>query len=257
MSNITVKVGPLPAGIKINPSGSGDYPKGKEYKGISYCDALRRATTGKGGALVIGPDSVSTCLWNPQVFGFKPPDDRFDLKVEYSLPGNTENILIAPLDYYESGYPPDVVVIRTVPSEVRKIYNALGESRFNVDMAGRLDRSAIEIFSGGGRGRDKRRVKIVSRILGDLNQFPEWRDFTKFIFKYEWTTYIFDLFLDRFLANMSLCRNATVIPHLTGKANISFFCTGAIAWGLNNPRHIACGIPYPLAEGIRFISESA
>jgi uncharacterized protein (DUF169 family) len=54
-----------------------------------------------------------------------------------------------------------------------------------------------------------------------------------------------------------MCRNSTVIPHLTGKANMSFFCTGAVAWGLNKPQHITCGIPFPLIENIEFIVDGA
>lgn len=257
MQQTEVRVGYYPAGIKINPESTGNYPHWTEYEGISYCDAMRRATSDNPEALLVGPDSVNTCLWNPQVFGFRPPGDNFDLKVEYSLPQDTRSILIAPLDEYSEEHPPDVVVIRAKPGQLEKIFRALGPSGFNTEMAGSLDRSALEIFTGSpGRNRDRRRVMTVNRLLANLNRFPEWREFTKFVFKYEWTTFLFDMLLDRFLANMSICRNSTVIPYLTGKANISFFCTGAVAWGLNKPGHMTCGIPYPLTEKFLFVVEN-
>ena len=41
------------------------------------------------------------------------------------------------------------------------------------------------------------------------------------------------------------CRNATVVPLLTGRVNVSFFCTGGITWGRNRAEHLVSGWPWP------------
>jgi hypothetical protein len=43
---------------------------------------------------------------------------------------------------------------------------------------------------------------------------------------------------------MSVCRNSTVIPLLTGRVNVSFFCSGGITWGRNQPDHLTSGWPW-------------
>jgi len=49
----------------------------------------------------------------------------------------------------------------------------------------------------------------------------------------------------RTLADMSVCRNSTVVPLLVGRVNVSFFCTGGITWGRNDPDHLTSGWPWP------------
>jgi len=147
------------------------------------------------------------------------------------------------------------VLVRAVPLEIKKILEELGPEKVNVEMSGRLDRSALEVFAvARGRGRvDKLRVQWVNKTLAVLNRRPGWRSLTKWIFKRDWTTFVFNLLLKRFLANMSLCRNAAVIPYLTGKANASYFCTGAIVWGKNRPEHMVCGIPFEFSSRFEWI----
>jgi uncharacterized protein (DUF169 family) len=52
------------------------------------------------------------------------------------------------------------------------------------------------------------------------------------------------------MGDMSVCRNSTVIPYLENAANVSFFCTGGIAWGGNEPSHLTSGIPCELFDKI-------
>ena len=47
---------------------------------------------------------------------------------------------------------------------------------------------------------------------------------------------------------MSMCRNSTVIPFQKGKANVSYFCTGGIAWGKNKPDNMTSGYPYGIYQ---------
>jgi len=180
------------------------------------------------------------------VLGFKDRDPKLDLKVDVVLPRDTARVLVAPVTAYADDAPPDVVVLRAFPDQVRRILDTLGWENFNEQLAGRLDCSALEVFKSGGESFDKKRVQAVNTLLAGLNRSEAWRDFTKWIFDRQWTTYVFNLLLERYLANMSICRNSTVIPYLTGKANVSYFCTGGIAWGLNKPRHMTCGMPFDL-----------
>ncbi|MFH1537525.1 MAG: DUF169 domain-containing protein [bacterium] len=241
-----IRVGYTPVGVKIAPEPLENYPEAEEYRGISYCDAVRLASEGAGRALLLTPESIGVCPWSPVVLGFKPPDPKYDLKVEFNLPLPIASVLLAPVDFFSAGSPPDVVVVRTTKGEMKKIVEALGWENMATEMAGRLDRTALPIFIGDGSPLEKKRVQQINRALAKLNRSRRWRDFTKGVFKNKMATYLFDQLLDSYLANMSICRNSTVIPHLTGKANISYFCTGGIAWGLNRPEHMTCGMPFEL-----------
>ncbi len=247
-----IRVGYVPVGVKACPEPASDYPAATAYKGISYCDAVRLASEGEGRPLLIDDSSIEVCRWSPVVLGLREPDSQFNLKVEYNLPLPTRSVLIAPVGLYREDRPPDVVLVRATPAELKKAIDALGAQNFATDLAGRLDRSALSVFLAGGDPVDRKTIQFVNENLARLNRLQGWRDFTKWIFNREWTTYIFDLLLDRFLANMSICRNSTAIPFVTGKANVSYFCTGGIAWGLNKPQHMTCGLPYPLFKQLEW-----
>ena len=119
-------------------------------------------------------------------------------------------------------------------------------------MAGNLDRSTPSIFQSGANPLKMKRFQWTNRALASLNRSENWCNFTKWVFDRQWTTCIFDMLLDKYLANMSIRRNSTVIPRLTGKANVSYFCTGGIAWGLNKPNHMTCGMPFSLYEKLQW-----
>jgi hypothetical protein len=90
----------------------------------------------------------------------------------------------------------------------------------------------------------------VNRILGGLARSERWQAFTCWLFQSRWVTARFDALISRTLADMSICRNSTVIPLLTGQANQSFFCTGGITWGRNRPEHLTSGWPWPLFQRV-------
>jgi len=70
-----------------------------------------------------------------------------------------------------------------------------------------------------------------------------WEIFTRIAFRSTFVTKIFDKFITKYMANMSMCRNSSVMPFQTKKANISYFCTGGVAWGKNDSRHMTSGFP--------------
>jgi hypothetical protein len=44
-------------------------------------------------------------------------------------------------------------------------------------------------------------------------------------------------------------QNVTVIPLLSGRVNVSYFCSGGITWGRNDPHHVATGWPWREVPG--------
>ncbi|MFA6451677.1 MAG: DUF169 domain-containing protein [bacterium] len=247
-----ILIGYVPVGVKASPAPLDKYPAAAEYKGISYCDAVRQASEGEGRSLLITHGSIEVCRWSPVVLGLREPDSQFDLKVKYQFPFPTDSVLLAPAALFSPENPPDVVLIRATPAELKKAFLSIGPENFAADLAPYLDRSAISVLTSGGDSFDKKKIQFVNESLAKLNRTRHWRDFTKWIFNREWTTYIFDALLNRFLANMSICRNSTAIPFVTGKANVSYFCTGGIAWGLNKPEHMTCGLPYNLYKQLEW-----
>jgi hypothetical protein len=136
---------------------------------------------------------------------------------------------------------------------LKKAFYCLGPENFAVQLSGdKLDLSALSVFVSGGDSSENKKMQVVNETLASLNRSAQWRAFAKWVFNREWTTFIFNQLLERVLANMSICRNSTAIPYTTGKGNISYFCTGGIAWGLNKPEHMTCGLPFALYEKLEW-----
>lgn len=281
-----IKLGYAPIGIKIAPEDLKNYPNARKYTGVSFCDAVRLASD--GACFLLTKDSIEVCKWAPVVLGFAEPNPRYDLKVGINLLPFTSAIIMAPVDQYNRDYPPDVVLVRTGPEEMKNIAQGLGWEHMATGIADqsdqgitcctvksgtglksddqkepvigeagtakgkkqkyRVDRSALSVIKSEKNPFSLKRLILINKLLALLSKQKAWVDFTKWLFNRQWTTYVFDLFLDQYLANMSMCRNSTVIPYLTGKANISYFCTGGIAWGLNKPYHLTCGLPFSLYQ---------
>jgi hypothetical protein len=89
-------------------------------------------------------------------------------------------------------------------------------------------------------------VRGFNRVLGAMGKAPGWKPLTIYVFKNRKASAAFEAFIKRTLASMSVCRNSLVIPHLTGKFNISFLCAGGVSWGDNYPFHLTSGWPWPL-----------
>jgi uncharacterized protein (DUF169 family) len=242
---------PPPVGVKVLSSGQ-EAASARVYRGVSYCDAIRRAAEGE--CLRILPDSIEVCGWSRVVLGLKQPVDPFEEGLAPRLAFPTAGLLLAPLN----GFPgtPDVVVVRAQVEVLSEMARAAGQDPWWADHGGRLDRSAIpavtEEPTNWGLGIDARLWFIggVNRLLGALARSGRWQSFTQWLFQSRWVTARFDAIISRTLADMSICRNSTAIPLLTGQANLSFFCTGGITWGHNKPEHLTSGWPWPLFERV-------
>ncbi len=212
------------------------------YRGVSYCDAVRRA--GEGKLLRVLPGSIQVCRWSPVVLGLKPPEGRFERALAPRLPFPVIGLLLGPLAEFPD--PPEVVIVRGEVDRLRAMVAAAGPAQMWEGHRGRLDRSALPLLAEERTPSRSRWIGGVNRVLATLSRSGRWQAFTHWLFRSGLVTAGFDAVISRTLADMSVCRNSTVIPLLSGRANLSFFCTGGITWGQNCPEYLTSGWPEPV-----------
>jgi hypothetical protein len=225
--------------------GLDDVPR---YQGASYCDAVRLATYGED--LVLEPGCIEVCKWSPVILGMKEPDPSFEMTLEPTVGRTLAGVRVAQLpDILSSGRTPDVVIVRGRMRDLNALAEAIGGGALQDSYRGRIGASAL---GEGGRGPGLRAalVKVVNRTLAVLRKSKLFDRFTKWVFKSSAVTGVFDRMIRGALADMSVCRNSTVIPFLEDAGNISFFCTGGIAWGCNPPDFLTSGFPYRMIEKV-------
>jgi uncharacterized protein (DUF169 family) len=235
-----------PVGIKILDDHTVDeYEDIDIFSGVSYCQAVFGATFGM--ELILKPGSIKVCKWVPIVLGFKNAENDFERSIGPHLEACIPGIYMAPLHLFRKGVSPDAVVIRTKPDHYRTMIDILGWESF-IDFALlKQDRTALHTFTTAPpSGLSAFTIKHFNGALDVLNRFSIWHAFTAQLFKSNLVTKQFDRFITRYMASMSMCRNSLVIPMQQKKANISFFCTGGIAWGKNDSRSMTSGFPYGL-----------
>lgn len=237
-----------PVGIKLLDGKTIDEYGGITlFSGVSYCQAVFGATFGM--ELLLKPGSVKVCKWVPVVLGFKKAENEFERTIEPHLEAYTPGIYIAPLHMFRKGVCPDVIVIRTRPDQYRFMIDILGWDSFIDFSMLRQDRTALHTFKAKPpAGLSALAIRYFNGALDLLNSFTLWHAFTALLFKSEFVTSVFDRFITRYMANMSMCRNSFVIPWQQRKANVSYFCTGGIAWGKNDSRNMTSGFPYDLFQ---------
>lgn len=246
----------LPAGSELPPVGirrlrdADDAAQVPVYRGVAYCDAVRRAggcdASPKGRAVRVLPGSIEVCRWSPIVLGLKEPEDAFERGLAPHLPYRSAGLLLGPLD----GFPgePEVVIVRADPEQLQARMAAARPSNLWRDHGDQLDRSALPVLIGAGGGGRHNLIGAVNRLLAALAPSDAWQGLTRRLFRSRTLTAGFEALISRALADMSICRNSTAIPLLSGRANVSFFCTGAITWGLNPATHLTSGWPFRIYQ---------
>ena len=254
-----IHLDPPPVGVRLLPEGP-SREDGLEavpvYRGVSYCDAVRRA--GEGETLRVLPGSLQVCGWATVVLGQKQPAGRFEEGLEPRLSYPAGGLLLAPLDRFPGE--PELVLVRGSSDLLQELVRALGPDQlWDEPLRGghrrRLDRSALFLFdpapSTPGKDRAGGRIAFIARTnraLATLARSRRWQALTRWLFRSRLVTAGFDALISRTMADMSVCRNSTAIPLLSGRANVSFFCTGGITWGQNRPDHLTSGWPWPLFQ---------
>lgn len=241
-------------GVSLYRETGNGYPVGSAvYHGVSYCDAARRATYGED--LVVAPGSVEVCKWAPPVLGLKSAEGDFEKSLEPRMDGRVTGYRIAPLGRFTDGEPPDVVILRGPPAKVLTLIDLLGRDCFACEYEGHIGRTALGTVEGG-RGFTSRLVNLTNRALAWLRGMRWFDAFTRRAFKSELVTRAFERVIRSTVADMSMCRNSTVIPYLTGRGNVSFFCAGGVTWGDNSPSNVVCGLPFTLFEKVEKLLEA-
>ncbi len=231
----------LPSPVGVRRLGKGWERDGVPvYEGVSYCDAVRRA--GEGETLRVLPGSIQVCRWSPVVLGLKGPEGHFEEGLSPRLGYPTAGLLVAPLEDFPGE--PEVVIVRASPEVLLEMVERAGRDRVWEGHGGRLDRSALPALLDERRVRSPRLIEGVNRLLAPLARLRPWQLLTRRLFRSGLVTASFDALISRTLADMSICRNSTVVPLLTGRVNISFFCTGGITWGRNQPGYLTSGWPW-------------
>ena len=242
MSSTTPQAAPQrPVGVRLMPSPdqATDIPL---YRGVSYCDAVRRA--GQGETLRLVPGSIQVCRWTPVVLGLKEPQGRFEEALEPKLAFPIAGLLLAPLDRFPGE--PDIVLVRATAETLGQMIGALGQDCLWDGHEDRLDRSANSTLLARRSSLRLGLVRGVNSLLALLARLEPWQALTQWLFRSRAITIGFEALISRALADMSLCRNSTLIPLSTGQLNVSFFCTGGITWGHNHPGHLTSGWPWHL-----------
>lgn len=149
-----------------------------EYHGVSYCDAVRRATSGED--LVVKPGSIEVCRWSPVVLGLKNPESDFEKSLEPHLESPMAGVYVAPLSRFNEGVEPDVVIVRGRPAQLKKLAANTGEDALQSTYRGRIGWSAL----GVGQKGPSWRVMLVHALNYSLSLLVRVRLVDRLIKKY-------------------------------------------------------------------------
>ncbi len=233
-------------GIKILRDSAVGFEGMEVYHGVSYCDAVRLATFGE--ELLVKPGSIGVCKWAPVVLGLKTPENSFEKSLLPRL-GSVAGLYIAPLSRFLEDATPDVVIVRGRPTQMKRVMKALGEGALQRPYYGEIGKTALGVVDR--RFSLKVMLSYVSnRVMALLRRWKRFDDLIRAALRTQVLTGALEMVLKNTVADMSMCRNSTVIPLMEDAGNVSFFCVGGISWGGNLPANITSGFPYKLIEGV-------
>jgi len=235
-----------PIGVKIFTNEPKWLTPQMHYRGISFCAAIGEATVGE--PRWVAPDSIDTCHWSLAGLGFKEPVTAFVTDIEPRLPLGTAGLFIARLDRFPAGLTPDVVLVRAPAEILRRLAALCGWERAAWDQVEekRIAKSALKVLKENRHTWRSQLTQPLNRVLGGLERIRGWKELTVFVFNSSRASAALERLLKRATASMSMCRNSVVIPFLTGRFNVSYFCTGGVTWGGNYPLYLTSGWPWPL-----------
>lgn len=236
-----MRLDPPPVGVRVLRSRD-ECGEVAPFSGVSYCQAVRLA--GEGEALRVMPGSIEVCQWAPVVLGLKSPEGSFEEHLAPRLTFPTPGLLLAPVERFPGE--PDVVLLRTTRQVLDSLVGAAGRDWLWQGHGGRVERSVAPLFAGGRFTLQYRAIGQANALLAALARSKRWQAATHRLFRSRLVTAAYDAIISRTLADMSVCRNSTVVPLCSGQVNVSFFCSGGITWGLNDPNHLTSGWPWPV-----------
>jgi len=233
-------------GIKILRDSAVDFEGMKVYHGVSYCDAVRLAMFGE--ELLVKPGSIEVCKWAPAVLGLKTPENSFERSLLPRL-DSVAGLYIAPLSRFPEDAPPDVVIVRGRPTQMKQVMETLGEGVLQRAYYGEMSKTALGVVDR--RFSLKVMLSYVSnRVMALLRRWKLFDNLIRAAMSTQVLTGALERVLKHTVADMSMCRNSTVIPLMEDAGNVSFFCVGGISWGGNSPANMTSGFPYGLIESV-------
>ncbi len=232
-------------GVRIIEEGVEDV-KADAYEGVSYCDAVRLATFGQ--ELLVKPGSIEICKWSPVILGLKEPENAFEKSLQPKLDRAVAGIYLAPIARFGKKKP-DAVIVRGRPAQLKELARRLGPDALSTRYSGRIGWTALGV---GDKGLSGRVIlsHTTNRALGVLKRWKHFDAATKVAFRNPKVTGAFERIAKNVVADMSVCRNSTILPYVEDAGNISFFCTGGVTWGGNSPSHMTSGFPGRMLEAI-------
>jgi hypothetical protein len=180
------------------------------------------------------------------VLGLKEPQGRFEKSLAPRLDHPVAGLLLARLDRFPGE--PDVAVVRAAPEVLQQMVDETRPELLWGGHGGRLDRSAVPLLRHGRRTVRHSMVDAVNTLFAALALSARWRGLTHRAFRSSTVSAAWEAIISRTMADMSICRNSTVIPLLTDQVNASFFCSGGITWGGNQAQHMTSGWPWGHAQ---------
>jgi len=237
------RLDPPPVGVWLLRSAE-EHNEVPVFAGVSYCQAVRQA--GEGQALRVLPGSIEVCQWAQIILGLRPPEGQFEQQLAPRLEVPRSGLLLAALDQFPGE--PEVVLVRATQQVLDSLIRIVGRDLLWQGHGGRLAYSVAPLFSGGRFTFHYRAVRRTNAALAFLARSGRWQAVTHRLFRSRLVTASYDALISRTLADMSICRNSTVIPWQTGQVNISYFCTGGITWGLNKPDQMTSGWPWAVFQ---------
>ena len=154
---------------------------------------------------------------------------------------------MAPLARFREGIEPDVVIVRGRPAHLRKLVAEMGEGALQDRYRDRIGWTALGV-GDEGLSLGVMPVHALNYSLSLLKRSRRFDELTRKLFRRESVAKAFERVARNAVADMSMCRNANVLPYVEDAGNISFFCTGGVTWGGNSPRNITSGFPYRLIK---------
>jgi hypothetical protein len=237
MGDIKLEVPPI--GAKVLKSLDG-FENVEVFRGVSYFEAVKCATAGR--EVLVTRESIEVCKWAPVILGLKPPENRFEKGMRPHMEEPVSGYYIAPMPLFRKDFNPDIVIVRGLPEQLKAVTDMVGEESLVGRYSGEVGKTALGVDESGGSMMLSLSRGLL-RLLATLRRSNSWDRFTRLAFRSMRVSSVFERIIRNTMGDMSICRNSTVIPYLEDAANVSFFCTGAVAWGANQPSHLMSGLP--------------
>ncbi|MBA7569571.1 hypothetical protein ES708_11312 [subsurface metagenome] len=255
-----------PFGVKIlhNEDFPLDFEPIKTPDVRSFCDSFRLIGEKEySNGILITADKIKSCRWCPAMLGLKKPEHKLESKYSPRIEENVQGIYVYNMsNHIESQIltNPDVVIFISSRDDMEFIINKLGIENFTTDYLQDLGVSALSLFLENEpvTNRTKRKRKQKTRSL----KFMNWLFASKLIsnklmiklitwlLKHYGASSVMGPVLKKTMVMLATCRNATAIPYLSQKANVSYLDAGTIGWGGFPHKNMIMGIPGELYKQV-------